>query len=76
MDKWRKLVDQMENLAQHPDIRPEDIEDPRGKLAALPGKVQIVPETGKLVAEVRLQTLEVQSTTSGRALSIRMVAGA
>ncbi len=59
MDKWRKLVDQMENLAQHPDVRPEDIEEAREKLAALSGKVQIAPENGELVAEVRLQTLEV-----------------
>ena len=27
MDRWHKLVDEMENLGQHPDVRPEDIEE-------------------------------------------------
>ena len=76
MDRWRKLVDEMENLGQHPDVRPEDIAEARERLAGLLGRVQLVPEGDHLVAEVGLQSLEIQSPTKSRAMHIRVVAGA
>ena len=66
----------MENLGQHPDARPEDIEEARERLAGLLGRVKLIPEDGHLVAEVGLQSLEMQSPAQGRTLHIRVVAGA
>ena len=76
MDRWRKLVDEMEHLGQHPDVRPEDIEEARERLAGLLGRVRIVAEDDHLVAEVGLQSIEIENPARGRALHIRMVAGA
>ena len=76
MDRWRKLVDDMENLGQHPDVRPEDIDEARERLAGLLGKIRLVPEDDHLVAEVGLESLEIQSPAQGRAMHIPMVAGA
>ena len=76
-ERWRKLVDEMENLGQHPEVRPEDIEEARERLAGLLlGRVQIVPEDGHFVAEVGLQSLEIENPARGRASHIPMVAGA
>ena len=75
MDRWRKLVDEMENLGQHPNVRPEDIAEARERLAGLLGKIRLVPEGDHLVAEVGLESLEIQSPARGRALHIRVVRG-
>ncbi len=76
MDRWHKLVDEMEDLGKHPDVRPEDIEEARERLAGLLGRVRLVPEDGHLVAEVGLESLEIQSPAKSRAMHIRVVAGA
>ena len=45
-------------------------------LAALLGTVRLIPEDDNLVAEVGLQSLEIQSPARDRAMQIRVVAGA
>ena len=35
MDRWHRLVDEMENFGQHPDVRPEDIDEAQERLAGL-----------------------------------------
>lgn len=69
MDKWRNIVDEMEDLALRPGTRPENVEQAREHLAAMLGRVRLVPENGHVVAEVGLEALKLQP-------KIRVVAGA
>ena len=48
----------------------------RKRLAALLETVRLIPEDDNLVAEVGLQSLEIQSPARDRAMQIRVVAGA
>ncbi len=57
LDGWRRLVGGMEDLARHPDARPEDVEEARTRLAALIGDVKMIPEGGLLVAEIGLRMI-------------------
>jgi site-specific DNA recombinase len=57
LNGWRKLVGNMEDLARHPDARPADVEEARERLAALIGKVRMIPQGRQLVAEVGLHGL-------------------
>ena len=76
MDRWHRLVDDMEDLGKHPDVRPEDIEEARERLSGLLGRVRLVPEDDHLVAEIGLQSLEMNNPAQGRAMHIQVVAGA
>ena len=42
----------------HPSARPEGVEEARERLSNLLGWIKIVPESGRLVAQVGLQALE------------------
>ena len=57
MDGWRRMVDQMEDLALHPDAEAADIEEARERLSKVLDRVRLVPEKGQLVAEVGLSNL-------------------
>jgi site-specific DNA recombinase len=69
VDRWRSLVDGLEDLSLHPDARAEDIEEAREQLSKILGRVRLVPEDGHLVALVGLQAQQ------DAGLHIRMVAG-
>ena len=70
IDGYRDMIDDMENLSRDPHARPEDVAEARERLANFLGPVRMLPENGRLVAEVGLQLLELEPASS-----IRVVAG-
>ena len=73
IERWKELVAEMENIGARVDgesrATDEEIAEARERLAGLIDPVKIVPENGKLVAEIGLRSLELGSY-------IRVVAGA
>ena len=70
VDRWRELIDDLENLGRHPGADANTIAETREHLAGLLGRVKLTPENGELVAEMGLQG------PGSDGLHIRMVAGA